>query len=72
MNWAIESNGQTDYLPGEPWNISAEIAEEAWRKARNLHFLPVTVRRTTADEDRRLGSMSSVLNSIGKRKEVSK
>lgn len=53
MNWAIECEGTTDYIRGENAETHAE-AEAEWRRLRGLHFLTVSVRRTTEDEDRRL------------------
>lgn len=53
MNWAIVAGTTTDYIPGDR-TANAKDAESFWRKLRHLHFTPVQVRQTTADEDRRL------------------
>lgn len=38
---------------------SAKEAERAWRLTRRLLYIPVTVRRTTADEDQRLSKVEA-------------
>lgn len=53
MNWAIETGNGIDYIEGHK-AASAEEAEREWRQFRRLFFIPVMVRRTTADEDERL------------------
>lgn len=68
-NYAIDTGSGIDYLPGAPWNKTPAEAEEVWRHARKLFFMPVTVRPTTDDEDARLGSAADVLNKLGERAE---
>jgi hypothetical protein len=53
MNWAIECEGKTEYIKGYEAKTETE-AEARWRELTGLHFLGVSVRRTTPDEDERL------------------
>lgn len=54
MNWAIDStNAETVYVDGR-LAATKEEAEAYYRKQMQLYFLPVTVRRTTTEEDKRL------------------
>jgi hypothetical protein len=55
MHWAVTYSdcNNTDYISGDD-AATAQDAERIARDARRLHFLAVTVRRTTQEEDRRL------------------
>ncbi len=68
MNYAVESGeGRVDYMPGSPWNNTAKEAERAWRKAKGIQFLPVTVRPTTAEEDRQLPNPEACATGLGRK-----
>ena len=57
VNWAIVADGnpqeRAEYVEGNKAKTPQE-AEERWRTLRKLHFIGVTVRRTTLFEDKLL------------------
>ena len=59
-HWAVTSGSKrkphVEYIHGDDAD-SAEAAEKEWRRIHRLYFMPVTVRRTTDDEDRQLESV---------------
>lgn len=52
-HWAVICEGDIDYLDGRKFRTAKE-AEREWRRVQGLCFIPVTVRRTTDEEDRKL------------------